>query len=132
MLEGGSMGGANLQVQRRLLAGLLEIGILQGGTVDQLYDARIQSLFMPHSLGHSVGIDVHDPGQTNPLQPGMVMTVEPGCYFYPTLLGPAYDDPLRGPFLNRELIESTFITMGGIRIEDVVVVQPGGAPPLNL
>lgn len=49
--------------------------MLQGGTVDELYAARIHSLFMPHSLGHSVGIDVHDGGSLNPFAPGMVQ----GC-----------------------------------------------------
>ena len=61
-----------------MLGGLLELGLLWGGTIEQLYSAGIHSLFMPHSLGHSVGIDVHDGGSINPFAQGMVVTVEPG------------------------------------------------------
>ena len=65
-VEGSSFSAASLAASHAILAGLLELGLCQGGSVEELHAAGIHSLFMPHSLGHSVGIDVHD-GCTHPL-----------------------------------------------------------------
>jgi Xaa-Pro aminopeptidase len=62
----------------------------------------------------------------------MCITIEPGVYFYPTLLRPAFQDPVQGPFLNQELLEQEYMDFGGIRLEDVVVITEGGGPPENL
>jgi Xaa-Pro dipeptidase len=132
VVEGSSFTAASRASAETMLAGLLELGLLQGGTVEQLYTAGIHSLFMPHSLGHSVGIDVHDGGSINPFAPGMVVTVEPGIYFYQTLLTAAFGNPSQAPFLNAELLEDQYFEFGGIRLEDVVVVTAGGGPPENL
>ncbi|ALS99512.1 Xaa-Pro aminopeptidase [Lacimicrobium alkaliphilum] len=65
--------------------GLLELGILQGSLEANLADKTYRQYFM-HGLGHWLGLDVHDvgeykvEGEDRPLQPGMVLTVEPGIY----------------------------------------------------
>ena len=81
VVEGSSFAAASRASAETMLGGLLDLGLLQGGTIEQLYSAGIHSLFMPHSLGHSVGIDVHDGGTISPFAPGMVVTVEPGELF---------------------------------------------------
>ena len=68
-------------------------------------DGAVANLF-PHGIGHHVGLEVHDPaGPGVPLEPGMVITVEPGLYFSEEGLG--------------------------VRIEDMVLVTPGGARVLS-
>ena len=86
-----------------ILTGLLELGCVKGD-VKEMIEKRVGYLFMPHGLGHLMGIDVHDvggylkdtpPRNTKPglrnlrcgrcLEDGMVLTVEPGCYFIPFL-----------------------------------------------
>lgn len=52
------------------------------------------SAHMPHGVGHHVGLDVHDPAPAGPLQPGMVITVEPGLYFPDEELGVRIEDML--------------------------------------
>ncbi|KAJ9464641.1 Xaa-Pro dipeptidase [Diplonema papillatum] len=116
---------------KALLAGLSLIGIVRGN-IQSMYDAGIHSLFMPHSIGHSVGLNVHDPSSSaSPFEPNTVITCEPGCYFYPSLLDAAYADPVQAQYLVRARIEGPFITMGGIRIEDVVRVTPDGPELLS-
>lgn len=88
---------------RVLLTHLVRIGILKGD-VDKMILDEIPACFQPHGLGHLIGLDVHDVGgylKTNPERPtnkslkglrtarilkaGMVLTVEPGCYFIPSV-----------------------------------------------
>ena len=71
-------------------------------------------------------------GSINPFAPGMVITLEPGIYFYPTLLRPAFDSPTQGQYLNQQLLEDEYFDFGGIRLEDIVVITAGGGPPENL
>ena len=89
---------------------------------------RAWSTFLPHSLGHGVGLNVHDMGATysscgTNLVVGHVMTVEPGVYFIEELL----DDACSGSdaqWYDCELI-SEYRGFGGIRLEDVVAVTDG-------
>eukprot|EP01059_Diplonema_ambulator_P033921 TRINITY_DN735_c0_g1_i2.p1 TRINITY_DN735_c0_g1~~TRINITY_DN735_c0_g1_i2.p1 ORF type:complete len:544 (+),score=182.76 TRINITY_DN735_c0_g1_i2:594-2225(+) len=127
---GGSLSQATQYSNRALVQGLLDIGILQGGTVDEMLALNMQRLFMPHGLGHGLGLDVHDVGSLSPFQAGNVITCEPGIYFYPSKLDPAYEDPTMGKYLNRQLIESQYINIGGARIEDVIHITNNG--PENL
>lgn len=75
---GSSMSACTSASDRALVQGLLDAGLLRGGTVDQLIAAGMHRVFMPHGLGHSVGLDVHDPGGISPFAAGMVVTIEPG------------------------------------------------------
>ncbi|KAL3139068.1 hypothetical protein ABBQ32_005865 [Trebouxia sp. C0010 RCD-2024] len=134
----------HLLAERHILAGLKEGGWLQGEVEDML-EQRIAALFMPHGLGHLLGLDTHDVGGYAPgtppridkpglrslrtarvLEEYMVVTVEPGCYFNPFLLHPAFEDPSQAPFLNKKRLEAS-LGFGGVRIEDDVVVTADGA-----
>ena len=99
-----------------------------------MYAAGIHSLFMPHGLGHSVGLDVHDPQPSGvwgrPLVEGNVLTIEPGLYFVPLLLEPAFADPQKAQFLNKEALEKLF-DFGGVRIEDVILITQEGSRSLS-
>lgn len=128
---------------RKILGGLAAGGLLKGD-VEAMIEAEIGGVFMPHGLGHFLGISTHDVGGYGPgyperssrpgfkslrtarkLEEGMVITVEPGCYFNPALLEPAYEDPARAQFLVREAL-AAFMSMGGVRIESNVLVTADG------
>lgn len=129
--------------ERRILEGLRSMGLLKGD-VDAMMEARLGATFMPHGLGHLMGLDVHDvggylsgdpPRPTEPgikclrtartLQAGMVLTVEPGCYFIEVLLDEALECPKRSEFLVPEVVHR-FRTFGGVRIEDDVLITDKG------
>jgi len=128
----------------RQLAGLLrEAGIVRCSS-DEAVATGITRAFLPHGLGHSLGLQVHDVGGrlvdatgkkrepaavdpslrlTRTLQPGFVVTIEPGMYFIPTLLRAVlqrHEDKV-----NRAIIER-LLPFGGIRIEDNVEVTQDG------
>lgn len=122
---------------------LLDSGICRHSVETQLAQ-RIPQTFFPHGIGHLLGLQVHDVGGhqqdpegrlaphpdypflrlTRDLQPGMVVTIEPGLYFIPMLLERMIrENPDHGCDL--ALIE-TLKPYGGVRYEDNVVVQEGG------
>uniref|UniRef100_A0A9L0JB99 Xaa-Pro dipeptidase n=1 Tax=Equus asinus TaxID=9793 RepID=A0A9L0JB99_EQUAS len=121
---------------------LVCIGVLSG-SIDTMLQAHLGAVFMPHGLGHFLGIDVHDVGgypegveridepglrslrTARRLAPGMVLTVEPGIYFIDHLLDEALADPARACFFNRDVLQR-FRGFGGVRIEEDVVVTNSG------
>jgi Xaa-Pro dipeptidase len=136
----------HLLSQRMLAAGLQEIGLLKVGPEEAVETEAIR-LFYPHGLGHPLGLDVHDVGggarhqlpvKNRPknlrsdmvLRPGMVMTVEPGIYFIKALLK---DKENRSKYRQQVKFGAAdkLLSLGGIRIEDDVVVVEKG-PPTNL
>lgn len=129
----------------RIAEGLKSLGILRG-EVSGLVEGGAVRLFYPHGLTHMLGLDVHDstggrkrrmPNPTRVpvrfvarLEPGFVITMEPGIYFIKALLrDPALRRRHRGS-VNFPRAES-FLDFGGVRIEDDIVIRPHG-PPLNL
>jgi len=98
---------------RVLAQGFIDLGLLQG-SLDGVLESKAYSRFYMHRTGHWLGLDVHDAGEYKiagdwrPLLPGMVLTVEPGCYIRPA------DD-----------VDARFHNIG-IRIEDDALVTPGG------
>jgi len=98
---------------RVLVQGFIDLKICQG-SVDSIIETESYKQFYMHRTGHWLGMDVHDVGeykegdQWRPLQPGMTLTVEPGCY-----IRPADNVP-------RELWNM------GIRIEDDIFITPQG------
>lgn len=127
---------------RVMMEGLKEAGFVKG-EIDDLMHNDIFALFFPHGLGHFLGLDTHDVGgypkgvdridrpgvkylrTRRTLQPGMVLTIEPGCYFIPAVLKPALEDETVSKFLNRERLESMF-EFGGVRIEDNLIITEEG------
>eukprot|EP00766_Chilomastix_caulleryi_P002803 gnl/Chilomastix_caulleri/3820.p1 GENE.gnl/Chilomastix_caulleri/3820~~gnl/Chilomastix_caulleri/3820.p1 ORF type:complete len:124 (+),score=12.59 gnl/Chilomastix_caulleri/3820:59-430(+) len=103
-------------------------------------------MFMPHGLGHLIGLDDHDVGgypegvtriqrlsysslrARRELKPGMLITVEPGMYFVEPLITAALADK-RAEHLDIAKIRAWREAVGGIRIEDVVLITEDGCVP---
>ena len=139
----------HLLMNRVTLTHLKAAGLLQGD-VEEMMAANLGSVFTPCGLGHLIGIDTHDVGgylahtpsrsplaglsklrTARVLKAGMVLTVEPGCYFIDALLDPALSDPEHSRFLVPDAIDR-FRGTGGVRLEDVVVVTETGVDNLTL
>ena len=132
----------HMHAARTMMQGLKEAGIVNG-PMDDLMENDIFALFFPHGLGHFLGLDTHDVGgypkgvekidrpgikylrMRRSLQPGMVLTIEPGLYMVPALLQPALEDEKTAQFLNKEKIEQLY-DFGGVRIEDNLIVTENG------
>ncbi|MEO6773592.1 MAG: Xaa-Pro dipeptidase [Kofleriaceae bacterium] len=127
----------------RLLAEVLVETGLGKASAAELVDRGITRVLLPHGLGHSLGVCVHDVGMrlrpprpenkflrnTSTIEVGQVFTIEPGLYFIPGLLDPLREDG-RDRLLDAKLV-AELRPFGGIRIEDNVVVQPGGVRNLT-
>lgn len=112
---GASINGIHAEILRMITQALVDLGLLHG-EVDALVEDKAYERYYMHRSSHWLGLDVHDVGRyvkvdgdDVPLEPGMVLTVEPGLYLSP-------DD------------ETVPVAMRGIgvRIEDDVLVTPGG------
>ena len=140
----------HLEVCKVLAQGLKDLGLMKGD-VNEAVAAGAHALFMPHGLGHMMGLDVHDMEDLGPiyvgyddetrpidqfgtsslrmgrrLQEGFVITDEPGCYFIPALIDQWRAQGIHKEFLNYDKIE-TFKDFGGIRLEDDILIIPGGS-----
>ncbi|HEX7252669.1 MAG TPA: M24 family metallopeptidase, partial [Thermoanaerobaculia bacterium] len=99
--------------------GLVRLGLLSGD-VDKILSDRAYQKFTVHGVSHWVGLDVHDVGryrvgsESRKLEPGMVLTVEPGIYIPANMAG----------------VDSKWWNVG-VRIEDVVLVTPSGSECLS-
>eukprot|EP00455_Lapot_gusevi_P003711 TRINITY_DN1149_c0_g1_i2.p1 TRINITY_DN1149_c0_g1~~TRINITY_DN1149_c0_g1_i2.p1 ORF type:complete len:534 (+),score=170.98 TRINITY_DN1149_c0_g1_i2:188-1603(+) len=129
--------------ERTIIEHLMEAGLLHNGTVEQMMQAYVGAIFMPHGLGHLLGLNVHDVGgflegavrQKGPgiqylrtsrnLKAGMVLTVEPGIYFNDPLLDAALANPEQAQFINNDVLQR-FRGFGGVRLEDDVLVTETG------
>ncbi len=125
------------------------------GDLDAAVEQGAHGMFFQCGLGHMMGLDVHDmeglgeqyvgydPGvqrsaqfglkslrMARVLEPGMVMTVEPGIYMIPTLMDKWRAEARFLDFLNYDVIEK-FRAFGGIRVEDDVVVTETGCRVLG-
>ncbi len=139
----------HMEVCRMMTDRLKEIGLMKGDT-EEAVRAGAHAMFLPHGLGHMMGMDVHDMeglGQnyvgfddeiqpstqfgTNclrcgkRLQEGFVMTDEPGIYFIPALIDDWRAQGLHRDFINYDLLE-TYKDFGGIRIEDDILITADG------
>jgi hypothetical protein len=92
--------------------------------MDELLAARVSGTFMPHGLGHSVGLDVHDVPFQGEAAEWHVYTIEPGVYFVDHILDAAIEGP-NSRCYNAEMIDR-FRGFGGARIEDVIAVTATG------
>jgi len=147
----------HLLAARSFATDLKAAGLMKGD-VDEAVAAGAHALFFPHGLGHMIGLDVHDlenlgeqyvgyePGVersqqfglgylrlARKLQPGFVLTVEPGLYFIPQLIDQWKAEKQNVAFINYKEVEK-FRNARGYRIEDNVLVTKSGnrvlGPPI--
>lgn len=137
-------------VARLMTERLKELGLMKGDTEEAVH-AGAHAMFLPHGLGHMMGIDVHDmenldqinvgfDEETRPildqfgtnclrmgrrLEEGFVVTDEPGIYFIPALIDDWRKSGHCAEFLNFDLLE-TYKDFGGIRIEDDILITKDG------
>ncbi|MBE9205934.1 aminopeptidase P family protein [Nostoc sp. LEGE 06077] len=133
--------------------GLVDLGILQGKPED-LVDIDAHALFFPHGIGHLLGLDVHDMEDlgdlagyeddrrrsdrfglsylrlNRPLNPGMLVTIEPGFYQVPAILNDVDNRAKYQNVMNWERL-AQFADVRGIRIEDDVLVTADGSEVLT-
>ena len=135
----------HLGAAKSFVKDLTALGLMRGH-VDEAVAAGAHALFFPHGLGHMMGLDVHDcenigedivgygPGYerstqfglgylrlARPLEPGFVVTVEPGIYFIPALIDQWKSEGRHTAFINYDEVEK-YRDARGCRIEDDVVV----------
>ena len=140
----------HLAASRLILQGLKNIGLVKGD-VDEAVAAGAAGLFMPHGLGHNMGLDVHDMENLGEnyvgyeegikrstqlglgslrmarvLKPGNVVTDEPGIYFIPALIDKWKAEGTCRDFINFEALDA-YRSFGGIRIEDDLLITESGA-----
>ena len=140
----------HLGASKIIVKGLSNLGLVHGD-IDEMVEAGVQGLFMPHGLGHNMGLDVHDmenygenlvgydDDQTRAkqlglgslrmarrLKPGNVITDEPGIYFIPALIEQWKSEGHNKQYINFDKLES-YYDFGGIRLEDDLLITAGGA-----
>ena len=137
-------------VARLMTDRLKELGLMKGDT-EEAVRAGAHAMFLPHGLGHMMGMDVHDmenldqinvgfDEETRPildqfgtnclrmgrrLEEGFVVTDEPGIYFIPALIDDWRKSGHCAEFLNFDMLE-TYKDFGGIRIEDDILITKDG------
>ncbi|KAI9872597.1 MAG: hypothetical protein M1830_001429 [Pleopsidium flavum] len=113
------------------IEGLLRLGILEGGTPEDIYQSGTSQAFFPHGLGHHLGLEYfrrNSPctADSSELEEGMVITVEPGIYFSRYGLDHIYlHNPNFLRFVNISVLKR-YLPIGGIRIEDDILITADG------
>ena len=138
----------HILAENTVLEGLLNLGILKGN-LQEIIDNRTAFYFMPHGLGHYLGLYVHDlPGLKEKennwtpyekmylrvhrkLEVDMVLTNEPGCYFNQDLLDIAFNDEKVKGYIQKDVLDSYMKEVGGVRIEDNFIVTKNGYENLS-
>lgn len=144
----------HLSANRIMLAGMKDLGFLNGD-IDEMLAEGVQGLFMPHGLGHAIGLDVHDMEDlgekyvgyrdglerstqlglkslrlAKELEVGNVLTVEPGIYFIPELIDKWKSENKFTNFVNYSKLDA-YRDFGGVRIEDNCLVTETGSKTLG-
>jgi Xaa-Pro aminopeptidase len=139
----------HLKISKIIASGLKDLGLIKGDIEDAVREG-VHAMFFPHGLGHLIGLDVHDMENlgedyvgyddktkrsdqfgfaylrfAKELQPGHVLTVEPGIYFIPALIDKWKGEKKLIPFIDYERVDK-YRDFGGIRIEDNVLVTKDG------
>lgn len=132
-----------------IASGLKDLGLMKGNVADAVSEGA-HALFMPHGIGHMLGLDVHDMeglGENYvgynenvkrsdqfglaflrfalPYKPGHVFTIEPGIYFIPELIQKWEAENKYRDFINYRKI-GKYRSLGGIRIEDNILITEKG------
>ena len=143
----------HLVAARTIASGLREIGLMRGD-VDEAVAAGAHALFFPHGIGHMLGLDAHDmedlgdlvgypEGEARStqfglnflrlarrLEPGFVITVEPGVYFIPALIDRWRREGRHAEFIRYDRVQA-FRGFGGVRIEDNLLITDEGSRVLG-
>jgi Xaa-Pro aminopeptidase len=139
---------------KTIAEGLKSLGLLQGD-VDEMVALGVPGLFMPHGVGHMMGMDVHDMENlgeqhigyrdglsrstllglkslrlAKELETGFVLTIEPGLYFIPELIDLWESQGKFRDFVNYEALKD-YYDFGGVRIEDNYLITADGAQLLG-
>jgi len=136
----------HLLAHRRVAELLLRFDLVRDLAADAIVEKRISSTFLPHGVGHYLGLQVHDVGGfladptgntipkpeghpflrlTRKVEPRMVFTIEPGFYFIDTLLADLKKTE-EAKYVKWDRVDG-FRKFGGVRIEDNVAVTKDGA-----
>lgn len=140
----------HLETAAVIASGLKDLGLMKGDVAEAVAHGA-HALFFPHGLGHMMGLDVHDmedygqiyvgyDDEIRPidqfgtaylrmgrrLQPGFVLTNEPGIYFIPALIEKWEKENLHRDFINYSKVRE-YIGFGGVRLEDDLLVTETGA-----
>ncbi|HRW20346.1 MAG TPA: aminopeptidase P family protein [Bacteroidales bacterium] len=140
----------HLAASEVLANGLKQLGLMKGD-IKEAVALGAHALFMPHGLGHMMGLDVHDmedlgqiyvgyDDETRPsdifgtaflrlgrkLEKGFVLTNEPGCYFIPELIDIWHKEKKFENFINYTKVNE-YRDFGGIRLEDDLLITENGA-----
>jgi Xaa-Pro aminopeptidase len=146
----------HLLAARTITEGLKDVGVMKGN-VDRAVEAGAHALFFVHGLGHMIGLDVHDmedlgdivgyePGEerssqfglaalrlARKLEPGFVITIEPGVYFIAALVERWQGEGRCKGYIRYEKLDD-YCGLGGVRIEDDVLITDDGhrvlGPPI--
>lgn len=140
----------HLLAHRLIADALVQGGVITGCTAEQAVESGLSAVFFPHGIGHLLGLQVHDVAGTaaddsgrseiprpsghrylrltRKLEPGVVVTIEPGLYFIDLLLDEAQANGL-GRYIDWDVVRR-LKPYGGIRIEDDVACTTGA--PENL
>jgi Xaa-Pro aminopeptidase len=143
----------HLITARTMAAGLVGLGLMRGDP-EEAVAAGAHALFFPHGLGHMLGIDVHDmedlgdvvgypEGERRSkqfglsflrlakrLEPGFVVTVEPGIYFVPALIERWRTERRHEAFIDYGEV-AKYVGFGGVRIEDDILITGDGCRVLG-
>ena len=144
----------HLQAAKDIASGLIQIGLMFGNA-EEAVNAGAHALFFPHGLGHMLGLDVHDMEALGEdfvgydesvqrseqfglnylrlakiLQPGYVLTVEPGIYFIPELIDMWKTQNKFPEFINYDMLQN-YMDFGGVRIEDDILITEDGCRVLG-
>lgn len=139
----------HLNACKIIASSLKDLGLMKGD-IDDVIEAGAHTLFMPHGLGHMMGLDVHDMeglgenyvGYSDEIKrsdqfglaflrfalsfkTGHVLTIEPGCYFIPQLIERWKSEGKHKDFINYSKLEP-WKDFGGIRIEDNILITEKG------
>ena len=144
----------HMAVAAKMLDGLKTLGLVNG-RIDDMVTEGIAGLFMPHGLGHNMGIDVHDMEDLGEdlvgydddqqrasqlglgslrmarrLKPGHIITDEPGIYFVPALISKWKAEGTGKDMVNYGAVEQ-YLDFGGIRLEDDLLITEDGCRRLG-
>lgn len=144
----------HMAIAELIASKLKMLGLMKGDAAEAAQNGA-HALFMPHGLGHMIGLDVHDMedlGQIfvgfdeevrpvsqfgtaalrlgRKLQPGFTLTNEPGIYFIPALIDKWKREKINTAFINFEKLEN-YLDFGGIRLEDDLLVTINGCELLG-